>query len=242
MRVCRAYLFAAPFRSPRRAPAGPRRGTLAPWHRALPLQPVVPSTAPNPEADAALLARLRAGDEGAYEQLVREQTPALLRVTRRLLRSEDDARDAVQDAFVAAFRALPRFRGDARLGTWLYRIAINAALARIRARGANDEVSLDDWLPRFVADGHSAEPFAPWPEDAGHGTEQRELRERVRAGIDRLPDAYRTVILLRDIDELNTEEAATALGISPGAVKVRLHRARQALRTLLDPWMRGERA
>jgi RNA polymerase sigma-70 factor (ECF subfamily) len=198
-----------------------------------------PSASPA-DTEAELLARLRAGDEGAYAQFVREQTPALLRVTSRLLRSDDEARDAVQDAFVSAFRALPRFRGESRLATWIYRIAINAALARLRARAGTDEVSLDEWLPRFVEDGHAAEPSEPWPTDAV--TERREVRERVRAAIDRLPDAYRTVVLLRDIEELTTDEAAQALGISPGAVKVRLHRARQALRTLLDPWMRGEAA
>ncbi|HEX8242254.1 MAG TPA: sigma-70 family RNA polymerase sigma factor, partial [Longimicrobium sp.] len=112
-------------------------------------------------------------------------------------------------------------------------------LARLRARAGADEVSLDDWLPRFVEDGHAAEFSAPWPADAG--AEQAEVRAQVRRGIDRLPDTYRTVILLRDIEELSTDEAAKALGITPGAVKVRLHRARQALRTLLDPWMRGER-
>jgi RNA polymerase sigma-70 factor (ECF subfamily) len=196
-----------------------------------------PTTA-DPQAE--LLARLRAGDEAAYEELVREQMPVLLRVARRLLHSEEDARDAVQDAFVSAFRALPNFRGDSRLGTWLYRIAVNAALARLRARGAGDEVSLDDWLPRFAADGHPAEAAEPWPADAG--TEARERREQVRRAIDRLPESYRTVVILRDIEELSTDEAAEALGISPGAVKVRLHRARQALRSLLDPWMRGEQS
>jgi RNA polymerase sigma-70 factor, ECF subfamily len=204
------------------------------------VQPAPPAEPAATGPDAALLARLRAGDNGAFRELVREQTPLLLRVTRRLLRSEDEARDAVQDAFVAAFRGLANFRGESRLGTWLYRIAVNAALARLRARAGADEVSLDEWLPRFVEDGHAAEPSAPWPADAG--AEQAEVRARVRASIDRLPETYRTIILLRDIEELTTDEAAEALGISPGAVKVRLHRARQALRTLLDPWMRGEQA
>jgi len=217
---------------PRRKEARRPRRTLAPVH------PAPPSASANPEAE--LLARLQAGDDAAYAQLVREQTPALLRVTGRLLRSDQEAREAVQDAFVSAFRALPRFRGESRLATWLYRIAINAALARLRARSQADEVSLDEWLPRFKEDGHAAEPSIPWPADAG--PERREVRERVRAAIDRLPDAYRTVVLLRDIEELTTDEAAQVLGISPGAVKVRLHRARQALRTLLDPWMRGEQA
>lgn len=229
----RGYVLARPRprRSgwPRAFQARRARRNPAPVH-------VAPSAPVDPEAD--LLARLRAGEEDAYRQLVREQTPALLRVATRLLRSEDEARDAVQDAFVAAFRALPRFRGESRLGTWLYRIAINAALARLRSRASADEVSLDALLPRFLEDGHAAEPSLPWPADAG--PERREVRERVRAAIDQLPESYRTVVLLRDIEELTTDEAARALGISPGAVKVRLHRARQALRALLDPWMRGE--
>lgn len=240
MQGTRRYLFFRPLLLVR---PGPRRtrATRHPHRLPAPVQPASPAPSASPaDTEAELLARLRAGDEAAYAQLVREQTPALLRVTSRLLRSDDEARDAVQDAFVSAFRALPRFRGESRLATWLYRIAINAALARLRARAGADEVSLDEWLPRFVEDGHAAEPSEPWPADAG--TERREVRERVRAAIDRLPDAYRTVVLLRDIEELTTDEAAQALGISPGAVKVRLHRARQALRTLLDPWMRGEAA
>ncbi|HEX6750143.1 MAG TPA: sigma-70 family RNA polymerase sigma factor [Longimicrobium sp.] len=232
------YLFPSPssVRPParRRPPAQRFRRTHLP-----PVQPAPPAEPAATGPDAALLARLRAGDDDAFRELVREQMPILLRVTRRLLRSEDEARDAVQDAFVAAFRGLPSFRGDSRLGTWLYRIAVNAALAKLRARAGADEVSLDEWLPRFAEDGHQVEPSAPWPTDAG--AEQAEVRAHVRRAIDRLPDTYRTVILLRDIEELSTDEAAEVLGISPGAVKVRLHRARQALRTLLDPWMRGER-
>src|SRR5215218_1933173 len=100
-----------------------------PRRRRISVQPAPPAADPHAE----LLERLRAGDEAAFERLVREQTPILLRVARRLLHSEDEARDAVQDAFVSAFRALPNFRGDSRLGTWIYRIAVNAALARLRA-------------------------------------------------------------------------------------------------------------
>jgi RNA polymerase sigma-70 factor (ECF subfamily) len=201
--------------------------------------PAPPPTPPaSPDADAALLARLRAGDDAAYGELVRAQTPVLLRLARRLLRDEAEAREAVQDAFVAVFRNLAGFRGQARLSTWIYRIAVNACLARLRARGAQPEVGIDDLLPRFLPDGHAAEPSVPWRADAA--LERSEVCARVRACIDRLPESYRTVVMLRDIEELTTEEAAEALGISPGAVKVRLHRARQALRTLLDPWMRGE--
>lgn len=229
----KAYLF---IRSTPGASGPPARRLARPLPRRAHthVQPAPPAADPQAE----LLERLRAGDDAAFEQLVREQTPILLRVARRLLHSEEEARDAVQDAFVAAFRGLATFRGESRLGTWIYRIAVNAALARLRTRAGAAEVSLDEWLPRFVEDGHPVEPAAPWPADAG--PERREVRERVRAAIDRLPETHRTVLVLRDIEELTTDEAAQALGISPGAVKVRLHRARQALRTLLDPWMRGE--
>ncbi len=203
-----------------------------------PAPPPVPPTAP--DADAALLARLRAGDDAAYGELVRGQTPVLLRLARRLLRDEAEAREAVQDAFVAVFRNLAGFRGQARLSTWIYRIAVNACLARLRVRAAQPEVDVDALLPRFLPDGHAAEPSVPWRPDAA--LERSEVCARVRECIDRLPETYRTVVMLRDIEELTTEEAAAALGISPGAVKVRLHRARQALRALLDPWMREERA
>ncbi|SOD03297.1 RNA polymerase sigma-70 factor, ECF subfamily [bacterium JGI 053] len=236
----RRYLFVRPHLP---VSPGPRRARASrrPHRLPAPVQPASPAPQASPaDLEADLLARLRAGDDDAFAQFVREQTPALLRVTSRLLRSDDEARDAVQDAFVAAFRALPRFRAESRLGTWIYRIAINAALARLRARAHVDEVSLDELLPRFVDDGHQAEPSEPWPADAG--AERREVRERVRAAIDRLPESYRTVVLLRDIEELTTDEAAQALGITTGALKVRLHRARQALRALLDPWMRGEAA
>ena len=175
-----------------------------------------------PEDETELVARLRAGDEDAYEALFRRHSGAMMSVARRFLGDTDDAADAVQDAFVSAFKAIDRFGGTSRLGTWLHRIAVNACLMKLRTRKRSRLVPLD-------------EAHAPtcWPEDDRLG--RAEVADRVRACIDRLPPAYRTVIRLRDLDGLDTAEAADRLGTNEGVVKVRLHRARQALKALLEP-------
>ena len=192
-----------------------------------------------PGAEASLLERLRAGDEAAFETLVRDNAGRLLAVARRYLRSEEDASDAVQDAFIAASRSIARFEGGSSLSTWLHRIAINACLMKIRSAKRRPQESLEELLPAFDETGHRIGPFESWSESAEAVLDRDATRARVRACIDRLPDKYRTVLILRDIEELSTEEAARALGTTPTAVKVRLHRARQALRTLLEPLFVG---
>jgi RNA polymerase sigma-70 factor (ECF subfamily) len=189
--------------------------------------------------EAALVARLRAGDDNAFEQLVRTQGGRMLAVARRFL-SEADAEDAVQDAFVSVSRSIGSFEGQARLSTWLHRIVVNAALMKLRTRKRAAEDSIEDLLPRFLEDGHMTDPAAEWRESAQDALERREVREWVRASIQRLPEPYRAVLLLRDVEDRDTAETASLLGISAGNVKVRLHRARQALRALLDPQMREE--
>jgi RNA polymerase sigma-70 factor (ECF subfamily) len=199
----------------------------------LPTRPACPDFADHPEAD--LLARLAAGDEAAFAELVRDHGGRMLAVARRYLRADADAADAVQDAFLSAFRALPRFRGTARLGTWLHRILVNACLMKLRAKGRRRDVSLDDLLPRFDDAGRHEHPVTPWRGPAADRLADAETRAQVRACIDRLPEPHRTVLLLRDIDGYDTDTVAGLLGLSAGAVKTRLHRARQALRTLLEP-------
>jgi RNA polymerase sigma-70 factor, ECF subfamily len=191
--------------------------------------------------DAALLSRLRAGEAEAFEELVRAETGKLLAVARRILPTEEDARDAVQDAFLFAFRSLDRFQGQARLSTWLHRIVVNAALMRLRTARRKREEPLDPLLPAYKDDGHHAERFATW-DDPAATIERAENKALVRRLIGELPDGYRTVLLLRDIEGLDTEETAKLLETTPNAVKVRLHRARQALRTLLAPHFRKENA
>ncbi len=191
-------------------------------------------TSPPPPDEAALLRGLRAGDEAAFETLVRAFGPRMLAVARRFLPREEDAADAVQDAFLSAFKGLAAFEGGSSLNTWLHRITVNASLMRLRSRRRRPEVALDDLLPRFTDDGHRADPVVPFEEPVGSAMERRETLARVRRNIERLPDDYRTVMVLRDIEGLDTEATADALGLTPGAVKTRLHRARQALRTLLE--------
>lgn len=184
--------------------------------------------------DPALLAALRDGEPAAFERLVREHGGALLRIARRLLRNEDDARDAVQEALLSAHRNLGRFEGRCRLSTWLYRITVNAARMRRRSRARRVEVALDDLLPGFDAAGNHAGAIAAWHEPASAHAEREELRASVRECIDQLPDGHRTVVLLRDVEQLDTAAVAAILGVTVNAVKIRLHRARIALRALLE--------
>lgn len=183
--------------------------------------------------EAELLRRLRAGDELAFDLLVRTFGGRLLSVARRYVRNDDDARDIVQAAYLSAFRALDRFEGSCQLSTWLHRIVVNTALMQLRSRRRKPEESIDALLPAFVEDGHHVEQFSDWSTPADELLEREQTRAIVRACIDELPDNYRTVLVLRDIDELPNDEVATMLSMTPTAVKVRLHRARQALSTLL---------
>jgi RNA polymerase sigma-70 factor (ECF subfamily) len=192
--------------------------------------------------EQSLVARLRAGDEPAFAELVRGNAGRMLAVARRMLRSEEDAQDALQDAFLQAFRGIGRFEGGALLSTWLHRIVVNACLMKLRARARRPEQSIDDLLPRFLEDGHRESPEPAWRSETPDPVVQRETAALVRRSIDRLPDLYRNVILLRDIEGLSTEETAQLLETKVDTVKVRLHRARQALRTLLTPHFTGERS
>src|SRR5262245_9731286 len=183
--------------------------------------------------DDTLLAGLRAGDEQAFETLVRIYGGRMLAVARRFVRNDDDAQDIVQAAYLSAFRSVGQFEGECLLGSWLHRIVVNTALMKLRSRRRKPETPIDQLLPGFQEDGHHVEQFADWCAPADELIERAETRAIVRACIDRLPDNYREVLILRDIEELSTDESARALRMTPTAVKVRLHRARQALSTLL---------
>jgi RNA polymerase sigma-70 factor, ECF subfamily len=196
--------------------------------------------AANLPVEERLIEGLRAGDDAAYEQLVRTFGPRLLAVIRRFLPSEDDGQDALQDAFLSAFKAIDRFQGDSSLGTWLHRIAVNAALMKLRSRKRRPERPIEDLLPRFLEDGHREHAGPAWAVSHDTAVADRETRELVRRLIDQLPDSYRTILLLRDIEERSTEETAGILELSVANVKTRLHRARQALRELLDPYLGGD--
>ena len=191
---------------------------------------------PDSVGESGLVARLRAGDDAAYEELVRREGGRMLTLARRMMGREEDAQDAVQDAFLSAFRSLDRFDGRSALATWLYRITANACLMRLRTQRRRPEKRIDDLLPTYLEDGHQRNPTRPWKPGGAGGIEESERRALVRSKIDELPEPYREVLLVRHMEELDTEAAAEVLGLTPAAVKTRLHRARQALRELLAPY------
>jgi RNA polymerase sigma-70 factor, ECF subfamily len=196
------------------------------------LDPARPETQSGIDEEA-LLAGLRAGDDHAYERMVRAFGGRLLAVAQRILRNEEDARDAVQTAYLSAFRSIERFEGGCRLSTWLHRIVVNAALMKLRSRRRRPEESLEPLLPTFLDDGHHAEQFSKGDLPADVALERDESRAVVRACIAQLPDRYRSILVMRDIEDISNGDVAKMLGITPNAVKIRLHRARQALTTLL---------
>jgi RNA polymerase sigma-70 factor (ECF subfamily) len=188
--------------------------------------------------EAELLAGLQAGDGAAFEAFVRTFSGKLWRVARRMLRNDEDAADALQDAFLSAFKRIKDFRGESQLGTWLHRIVVNAALGRLRSQQRRPETSIENLLPHFCEGEHQIDPPVPWKSITDTGVQQRETSELVQRCINQLPETYRIVLVLRDIEGLDTVETAHALETSVAVVKTRLHRARQALRALLDPHFR----
>jgi RNA polymerase sigma-70 factor (ECF subfamily) len=200
--------------------------------------PAIPA-APVGVDEKSLVARLRTGDEAAFEHVVMLHAPRMLTVARQFMRDETDAQDAVQDAFLSAFKAIGAFAGGSLLSTWLHSITVRACLMKLRSKRRHAETPIDDLLPQFTADGHRVHPGAAWSEPLEAIVQRDESRALVRQCIERLPVTHRTILLLRDIEEYDTEETARLLGVSQSVVKTRLHRARQALRTLLEPYFGG---
>ena len=190
----------------------------------------------------ALIAGLRAGDDQAYETMVRAFGGRMLAVALRIVRNEEDARDVVQTAYLSAFKSLGRFEGGCLLSTWLHRIVVNAALMKLRSRRRRPEESIEPLLPTYLEDGHHTEQFSRNDIPADQLIEKAETRATVRACIEQLPDRYRSILIMRDIEDISTTEVAAMLGVTPNAVKIRLHRARQALATLLRREFGGKRA
>ncbi len=191
-------------------------------------------------SDDELIDRVLVRNESAAEALVRRHGGWMLQVALRLTRDRALAEDCVQDAFANAFSRLPSFERRSSFKTWLNRIVVNAALMKLRRRRARKESDLEPLLPSFDVDECRIEE--PWrriltPEQIV-GSER--LRSLVLQKVDELPESYRNVLLLRDIEEMTTAEVAETLGMSSVNVKVRLHRARAALKRLLEPLMRGE--
>jgi RNA polymerase sigma-70 factor (ECF subfamily) len=196
-----------------------------------------------PDADGALLARILAGDTRAFSELMRKYNRRLYRVARSILRDDAEAEDALQDAYLQAYRALPAFRGDSALATWLTRIVMNAALARHRKAGRLAEViSLGGDLAMDEDEHeheHAADPSRDTAALPEHSAARAEARRLIEARIDELPEAFRTVFMLRALEELNVEETAATLGIPEATVRSRYFRARAMLRAALASEIEG---
>jgi RNA polymerase sigma-70 factor (ECF subfamily) len=187
--------------------------------------------------EAGLIARILAGEKELFHELIRPYERVVYLTLFSILKNEPDAEDGAQEAMINAYRHLASFRGEAKFSTWLTSIAINEGRKRLRkAKGAAEE-SIDqqaedcegDFTPALLTD---------WREIPLEALERKELREALRSAVAELPDIYRQVFILRDLEELNIEETAQALGINPGAVRVRLHRARMMLQRRLVPFLK----
>jgi RNA polymerase sigma-70 factor (ECF subfamily) len=193
------------------------------------------------DEEADLLIRVKAGDQVACTKLVTLFGPQMMTVARRFMRCEDDCNDALQDAFISAFKALDRFQADSRLSTWLHTITVNSCLMKLRTDSSRRESSIEEQLSLINWRGHYTHRNAPIGDPSAE-IEADETRTVVRNAIEQLPDAFRRVLLLRDIEEMDTAATAALLGTTENNVKWRLNRARKALGTLLEPMMIGEMA
>ena len=182
--------------------------------------------------DATLARRVRERDAGAFELLMRRHNRRLYRVARAMLRDAAEAEDALQDAYLAAYQGIDAWRGEASLATWLSRVLVNQCLARLRRQARRDNI-----VPMVaLADAHEEEAQA-MPTSASdtpdHALVRAELRAVLERKLDALPEAFRTVFVLRCVEELSAEETAQVLGIPPATVRTRLFRARALLREAL---------
>jgi RNA polymerase sigma-70 factor (ECF subfamily) len=188
--------------------------------------------AAEPHPDVALVARAKAGDTAAFEQLIRQYDRQIFRTALHITQNREDAEDITQDVFFKAFQKLEQFQGNSKFSTWLVRIAVNESLMRLRKRKTSKTVSMDQDVE--TAEGSIPRDFAEWRPNPEQNYSQSELAEILRKTIAGLPPGFRTVFTLRDIENLSTEETAEALGLSVPAVKSRLLRARLQLRERLS--------
>ncbi len=187
--------------------------------------------------EAGLIARIVAGEKELFHELIQPYERMVYLTLFSIVKNETEAEDGAQETVISAYRHLASFRGDAKFSTWLTAIAINEGRKRLRKAKTAAEESIEEEVEAHVGD-YSPAPLTDWREIPLEALERKELREALRVAVAELPDIYRQVFTLRDLEELNVEETAQALGINPGAVKVRLHRARMMLQKRLVPFLK----
>jgi len=191
------------------------------------------------DVDASLVEALRREEPEATEQLVERYGDRVYRLAVRITGSNEDAEEAAQDALWTAARKVHMFKGDSAFGSWLYRIAANAAYQKLRTRKAKArEIALDDVLPSLDDDGRHFEPMDDWSNRVDQKALQGELRGVLEDAIAALPPDYRTALVLHDVEGLSNPDIADALGISLPAVKSRVHRSRLFVRKRLSEYLR----
>jgi len=198
------------------------------------MQPATEAIAYGKLTDPELAQHIATGDKRAFELLMRRHNQILYRTARSILKDDAEAEDAAQEAWLLAYRAIGNFRGEAKLSTWLIRIVVNEAITRARKRGRGAEIiqlSGERQEDSEAAEGNMDETSTEQPEGAAQRAQTRRLLE---SKIDELPDAFRTVFVLRALEELSVEETAAALGIPEATVRSRLFRARGLLREALS--------
>jgi len=181
--------------------------------------------------ESALVAQAKAGDQNAFTELVNRYERKIYRLAKNITRNDEDAEDVLQDAFLKAYTHLDNFKGDSKFYTWIVRIAVNEALMRLRKRKTDRSVPLDE--PVELGEETVQREIAVWEDNPEQQYSQEEWRRILDEAVESLKPDFRTVFVLRDIEELSTEETAETLGISVPAVKSRLLRARLALRETL---------
>ena len=196
------------------------------------------TTKPNPEQEAEYIRRILAGEKQLFHELIRPCERGIYFLLVSLLRNEAEAEDAAQETVLKIYRNLHLFRGEAQFRTWALSIARNEGLGRLRKAGNRREDSLDA-LSENQAGDFTPSVLTSWREVPTEALERKELGVLLRQAIEGLPEIYRNVVLLRDIEEMDVRETAAALGITEGAVKVRLHRARALLQRDLAPRLKG---
>jgi RNA polymerase sigma-70 factor (ECF subfamily) len=193
---------------------------------------------PNPEFEADCIRRILAGEKHLFHDLIRPCERPIYFMLLSILKNEADAEDAAQETAIKVYRNLHLFRGDSQFRTWVLSIARNEGLGRLRKTESRGEESLDALTDEQSGDFTPA-VLTSWKEVPADALERKELSGLLRKAIEGLPEIYRNVILLRDIEEMDVRETAAALGVSEGAVKVRLHRARALLQRDLAPRLKG---
>lgn len=183
---------------------------------------------------------MKSGNHEAFTEIVHRYSGKVYGIGLSMLRNEQDARDIVQDTFLNVHRRIDSFRGEAPFRSWLGRIATNNALMKLRTRRRKPEVSLQIQSPHFGEEGEHERDIVDWSPLADQRAEDRELGQQIRAAVDRLPEKYRTVLVLADYQELSMKQIADLLDLTVPNVKTRLHRARLAVREALAEYLAGQ--